>query len=132
MDSRSASLIEPSNGVPLGSDLAEVHPNRDAFGYKTFAQAIARAALTTPSPAGLVLAIEGPWGAGKTTLLNFVKHYLTDRDSGLAELSIEERPAVVEFNPWWIADGALAFPYKRSLRRPIQQDIPVSRTNDES
>lgn len=105
MDSRSASHLEPSIGVPLGSDLAEVHPNRDAFGYKAFAQAIARAALTTPSPAGLVMAIDGPWGAGKTTLLNFVKHYLTDCDSGLAELSIEERPVIVKFNPWWFADG---------------------------
>lgn len=115
--------LEPSIGPVLGSDLPEVHPHRDAFGYASFAQAIARAARTTPSPAGLVMAIDGPWGAGKTTLLNFVEHYLGEPKEGAA-LAAEDKPVVIRFNPWWFADG-------QQLARQFLQQFAAQLPNDE-
>ncbi|MFM0114997.1 KAP family P-loop NTPase fold protein [Paraburkholderia nemoris] len=100
---RSDNHIEPTVDVPLGSDAPQSHPASDDFGYAPFSKAIAIAANTTPSPKGLVMAIDGPWGAGKTTLLNFVRHYLADGDE--SDTSPDGvRPVVVDFNPWWFSD----------------------------
>ncbi len=55
-----SSAVEPVVGSPLGSDAPQAHPSFDEFGYAPFARAIARAARTTASPKGLVMAIDGP------------------------------------------------------------------------
>ncbi|WP_420291434.1 P-loop NTPase fold protein [Burkholderia thailandensis] len=118
----SADPTDPSLGTPLGSDLAEVHPRRDAFGYASFARAIAGAVRTTPSPAGLVMAIDGPWGAGKTTLLNFVKHYLVEAD---AADGTGGQLILIDFNPWWFADGeqlARQFLQQFAAQLPVDKD----------
>lgn len=82
--------------VDLGSDAPKNNPDEDAFGYAAFGRRIAHAVKTTPSPNGLVMAIQGQWGAGKSTLLNFVKHELSLRAS--------DNVIVVDFNPWWFDD----------------------------
>lgn len=87
--------VEPS--FHLGSDIPQVDPVCDAFGYAPFAKMVAGAIVKTQSPQGLVMAIHGPWGAGKSSLINFVKHYLK---SDFAE----KAPAVIDFNPWWFDD----------------------------
>ncbi|WP_419684795.1 KAP family P-loop NTPase fold protein [Burkholderia theae] len=122
----SADPSDPSLGVPLGSDLAEVHPHRDAFGYAPFAKVIARAVRTTPSPSGLVIAIDGPWGAGKTTLLNFVKHYLVEDD---AAAGTDEKLIQIDFNPWWFADGeqlARQFLQQFAAQLPVGMDARLN------
>lgn len=85
--------------VGIGSDIPQVDPALDAYGYAHFAQLVAKAIVTTPSPHGLVMAIHGQWGAGKSSLLNFVKHYLQG-------MPVESRPVVIDFNPWWFDDRA--------------------------
>ncbi|MGV8933967.1 MAG: KAP family NTPase [Gallionellaceae bacterium] len=81
----------------IGSDVPQIDPAHDAYGYAPFSKRIADAIQKTPSPQGLVMAIHGVWGSGKSSLLNFVKHYL-------AELPEKERPIVIDFNPWWFKD----------------------------
>lgn len=80
--------------IGIGSDAALTDPSHDAYGYAPFAQRVADAVRKTKSPQGLVMAIHGLWGTGKSTLLNFVRYNL-DR------LQNEERPVVIDFNPWW-------------------------------
>jgi len=79
----------------LGSDSPKENPDEDLFGYNTFAKRLAKAIERTPSPKGLVIALNGQWGSGKSTVLNFVKYHLN-------ALPVD-KPVVVEFNPWWIA-----------------------------
>ncbi len=81
----------------LGSDTPVKLPSQDAFGYAPFAASIAKTAVGTPSPNGLVLAVHGPWGSGKSSLLNFIRHDLLD-------LPPSRRPLIISFNPWMFDD----------------------------
>jgi predicted KAP-like P-loop ATPase len=83
---------EPQLGV--GSDVPQVDPALDSFGYAAFASQLAASIVKTRSPQGLVMAIHGEWGAGKSSLLNFIKHYI-------AQVPDDTRPVVMDFNPWW-------------------------------
>ncbi|WP_179196481.1 KAP family P-loop NTPase fold protein [Caballeronia sordidicola] len=124
---QNASAVEPIVGNPLGSDAPQAHPSFDEFGYAPFARAIARAARTTTSPKGLVMAIDGPWGAGKTSLLNFVQHYLSDPDTAAGNESA--LPVRVEFNPWWFADReqlAMQFLEQFRARFPAENKVLMS------
>lgn len=124
---QNASAVEPIVGNPLGSDAPQAHPSFDEFGYAPFARAIARAARTTTSPKGLVMAIDGPWGAGKTSLLNFVQHYLSDPDTAAGNESA--LPVSVEFNPWWFADReqlAMQFLEQFRARFPAENKVLMS------
>ena len=109
-----------SNGFPttevLTSDIPKIRPEDDRYGYVPFANLVAEAILTTPSPQGLVMGIHGIWGSGKSTLLNFVKHYLA-----LPENSTEI--LVVDFNPWWFADrNQLASQFLTRFHTALKQD----------
>jgi predicted KAP-like P-loop ATPase len=120
------SATTPGVEGPLGSDAPQFHPSFDEFGYAPFARAIAKAAYTTPSPKGLVMAIDGPWGTGKTTLLNFMRHYLSEHD--LASFLKDEPtpPVLVDFNPWWFADGeqlAMQFLVQFRARFPAENKV---------
>lgn len=83
--------------ISICSDVPQIDPAHDAYGYAPFSKRIADAIQKTRSPQGLVMAIHGVWGSGKSSLLNFVKHYLE-------ELPQNERPIVIDFNPWWFKD----------------------------
>ena len=80
----------------LSADRPSFDPQEDLFGHAPFAKSLASSICSYPDSEGLVLALYGPWGSGKSTVLNYVKHYLELR----AE---DERPVVVEFNPWWFS-----------------------------
>ena len=80
----------------LSADRPSFDPQEDLFGHAPFAKSLAGSICSYPDSDGLVLALYGPWGSGKSTVLNYVKHYLELR----AE---DERPVVVEFNPWWFS-----------------------------
>lgn len=80
----------------LSADRPSFDPREDLFGHAPFAKSLAGSICSYPDCDGLVLALYGPWGSGKSTVLNYVKHYLELR----AE---DERPVVVEFNPWWFS-----------------------------
>lgn len=81
----------------VGSDLPEIDPKNDIFGYAPFAEKLANIIQKNPNPHGLVIALHGEWGSGKSSLLNFTKYYL--------EKVTENSTIVVEFNPWWFKDS---------------------------
>jgi len=78
----------------LGSDIPLSDPAEDEFGYAPFASQLAQAIVSNRNPLGLVLAVHGKWGSGKSSLLNFIKH-------DLKNLPEDDRPVLVDFNPWW-------------------------------
>lgn len=78
----------------LSSDSPVIDPAEDAYGYVGFAKNLAKAICITPSPSGLVMAINAPWGAGKSSLLNFVKYELKT-------VHARDCPIIIDFNPWW-------------------------------
>lgn len=80
----------------VASDAPLSDPKDDVLGYASFAENLAKAIMKAPPSDGLVLAVFGPWGSGKSTVLNFVVHHLN-------ELSDEQQPIIVRFNPWWFA-----------------------------
>jgi len=82
----------PEQG-PLNADRPVAVPEDDAYGYYPFAKSLAEAIRKTPSPAGVVMAVNGPWGSGKSSLLNLIKHDLRQ--------GAEAQPVIIEFNPWW-------------------------------
>jgi len=51
----------------LDADRAVIAPDDDAFGYYPFAKALTDAIRKTPSPTGVVMALNGPWGSGKSS-----------------------------------------------------------------
>jgi predicted KAP-like P-loop ATPase len=78
----------------LSSDSPVADPAEDAYGYSGFAKNLAKAICITPSPSGLVMAINAPWGAGKSSLLNFIKYELKTAHARYC-------PVIIDFNPWW-------------------------------
>lgn len=118
--------VEPTLEVPIGSDAPQSHPSFDAFGYAPFAQAIAKAVQATPSPKGLVMAVDGPWGAGKTSLLNFVRHYLSSPGPEDSTMRDDAPVVLVDFNPWWFADKEqLAMQFLVQFRARFPAENPI-------
>jgi len=108
--------------ITIGSDAPQTDPANDAFGYAPFAQRIAGAVCKTPSPQGLVMAIHGPWGVGKSTLLNFVKY-------DLARLPNDDKPIVIDFNPWWFSSREhLASQFLSQFRAKLLRESEILRT----
>lgn len=103
--------------LSLISDTPKTSPSDDSYGYAAFAEKIAEAILKTPSPNGLVMAINGQWGIGKSTLLNFIKHQLNSKKTVKKNNFVmrawlrlfprqprEEEVLIIDFNPWWFSD----------------------------
>ena len=71
-------------------------PNNDRLEYAPFAKNLADTLYKITTEECLVFALYGPWGTGKTTCLNFILNYINKQ-------SVNERPIVVRFNPWWFS-----------------------------
>ncbi len=111
-----------TKNIAIGSDAPLTDPAQDAFGYAPFARRIAEAVCKTPSPQGLVMAIHGSWGVGKSTLLNFIKHDLN-------QLRVDERPIVVDFNPWWFGSrDHLATQFLMQFRAKLPHESEILRS----
>lgn len=80
----------------LSADRPQTDPSRDLFGYAPFAQTLTKALCHYGSSDPLVLGLNGDWGSGKSTILKFICH-------NLKEIPENERPIVIEFNPWWFS-----------------------------
>lgn len=78
----------------LSSDVPVTDPAQDAYGFAGFAKNLSKAIRVTPSPQGLVMAINGPWGSGKSSLLNLIKFELKT-------VHENDCPIIIDFNPWW-------------------------------
>ena len=80
----------------FSADRPRTDPASDLFGYAPFARSLAKAIYDYHEIDTLVLALYGPWGSGKSTILKFIQH-------SLDEMPEENRPLVIEFNPWWFS-----------------------------
>lgn len=80
----------------LSADRPVTDPSCDLFGYAPFAQRLTKVLCNYNSSDPLVLGLYGSWGSGKSTILKFICH-------NLAELQENERPIIIEFNPWWFS-----------------------------
>lgn len=80
----------------LSADRPQTDPSQDLFGYAPFAQTLTKALCNYGSSDPLVLGLYGDWGSGKSTILKFICH-------NLKEVPENERPIVIEFNPWWFS-----------------------------
>ena len=80
----------------LSSDRPSTDPAQDLFGHAPFAKTLAKAIRDYSSGDGIVLALYGPWGSGKSTVLAYVQHELENGPE-------DDRPIVVQFNPWWFS-----------------------------
>ncbi|MGQ0728479.1 KAP family P-loop NTPase fold protein [Acidovorax sp.] len=78
----------------LSSDVPVTDPAQDEYGFSGFAKNVSKAIRVTPSPQGLVMAINGPWGSGKSSLLNLIKF-------DLKTVYESDCPIIIDFNPWW-------------------------------
>ncbi|MFC1833406.1 P-loop NTPase fold protein [Thermodesulfobacteriota bacterium] len=82
----------------------------DRLGHSAFAKHLAAGIRTMVPQEGLVMALEGPWGSGRTSMLNFLAHYL---NAG----PVDDRPAIMRFNPWcFAAPNDVAGPFFAQLR----------------
>ena len=88
---------------PLHFDSAQTDQNRDEFGFAALAEnlssSIAGLLASTASGGSFVVGLEGKWGSGKSTILNYLRIALGKRFVG-------ERQFIVDFDPWWLEDGA--------------------------
>ena len=80
----------------LSADRPQTDPSQDLFGYAPFAQTLTKALCNYRTSDSLVLGLYGDWGSGKSTILKFICH-------NLKEVPKDERPIVIEFNPWWFS-----------------------------
>lgn len=80
----------------LSADRPQTDPSQDLFGYAPFAQTLTKALCNYRTSDSLVLGLYGDWGSGKSTILKFICH-------NLKEVPEDERPIVIEFNPWWFS-----------------------------
>ena len=69
-------------------------PVSDLFGYSSLAKHLAESIIRMAPADGFVMSINGPWGSGKTSFLNFIQSFLN-------QLHEDERPIIINFNPWW-------------------------------
>lgn len=58
------------------SDTPITKPEKDRFGFDTFAKAVSDCIRGICEPDGSVVAIYGPWGSGKSSAINLVLHHL--------------------------------------------------------
>lgn len=58
------------------SDTPITKPEKDRFGFDSFAKAISDCIRGIREPDGSVVAIYGPWGSGKSSAINLVLHHL--------------------------------------------------------
>lgn len=110
----------PHNDKPI------MEPAEDQFGVDPFAAALAKSILKIKSPAGSVIALNGPWGSGKSSALNLIRHHLGDAVTA-GEITI------IDFMCWWFrGEEALALAFFRelyaglspSLGEKLKQSLP--------
>jgi len=88
--------MNPEPNVFLLGDKSLSDPAHDELGRSTLAENLSNGLLRMSKPEGYVVAVFGAWGSGKSTLLSFVNHFLQ-------KVPENNRPIIVEFNPWWFS-----------------------------
>jgi predicted KAP-like P-loop ATPase len=69
----------------------------DRLGFSEVADRIAKSIVDRSMRNGLVIGLDGEWGSGKSSLLHLIER-------SLGKLPEAERPTIINFRPWLIAD----------------------------
>ncbi len=89
--------VQQGKSDAISADRPLMNPDSDELDYAATASHLAERILKAAAPEGFVIGLTGPWGSGKTSLLNMILFYLRERDE-------DERPLIIQFNPWWFSD----------------------------
>jgi len=92
----------------MNSDNPVLHLSDDRLHRKKFVYALAKGLARPPGSPALVVGLEGDWGSGKTSLINMVKNLLSsEKETEISDeydLSLTEKPLVIDFQPWLHSD----------------------------
>lgn len=89
----------------------------DSLSRLSFATSLSRSLTLAARSPGIVVGVEGEWGSGKSTVIKLVL-------SALRAQADDDRPIVVEFNPWMISSsGSLVELFLLQLSRAINVDL---------
>ncbi|MDZ4820048.1 MAG: KAP family NTPase [Planctomycetota bacterium] len=80
----------------LWSDVPIEDPRDDELGRARFAETVAKSIRAMKGSESFVFGICGPWGCGKSSVLQMI-------GCELKKGKAENRPVVVDFNPWWFS-----------------------------
>lgn len=73
----------------------------DKLGRSTFAKALAETFLSYKSKESIVIGLFGDWGTGKTSVINMCLEHVENLSKNESK---ENKPIIVEFNPWNFSD----------------------------
>lgn len=90
------------------NDAPITKPEKDRFGFDTFAKAISDCIRENDNPVGSVVAIYGPWGSGKSSTINLVRHHLCNSGE---DINVINFPAWIYHN-----EDALVAGFFKDLR----------------
>lgn len=69
----------------------------DFLSRKNFSSHLGKSLLTWEENESLVIALYGEWGSGKSSVINLAKEHIDESEQ-------ENKPTIVEFNPWFFSD----------------------------
>jgi hypothetical protein len=89
-------------GVAILSDAPLDDSNRDYFGFRVYAEAIASLIDNDLTDTPLTIAVSAPWGGGKTSVARMVRHRLAERAASRGQ----DRPVLAcWFDAWMHSDA---------------------------
>jgi len=78
-------------------DIPIEKPEEDILSRKNFSIKLSDSISKWDGKESLVIGLYGEWGSGKSSVINLTKYYLES-------LEVENRPTLIEFNPWLFSD----------------------------
>ncbi|MCA1681126.1 MAG: KAP family NTPase, partial [Actinobacteria bacterium] len=89
-------------GVAILSDAPLDDANRDYFGFRVYAEAIASVIDNDLTDTPLTIAVSAPWGGGKTSVAKMVRHRLAERTASRGQ----DRPVLACWFDAWMHNDA--------------------------
>lgn len=89
-------------GVAILSDAPLDDANRDYFGFRVYAEAIASLIDNDLTDTPLTIAVSAPWGGGKTSVAKMVRHRLAERTASRGQ----DRPVLACWFDAWMHNDA--------------------------
>lgn len=105
----------------LQPDQPIISKHEDLLNRTEFTKSLAQALLNYKLSDSFTIGLYGKWGSGKTSVLNMVCENLNELSQ---EISEDERPIVMKFNPWNFSDqNQLINQFFKELSCSLKKDI---------